>query len=252
MSEDGEARLHFDRIAPMYARPDYPPELFEQLAAWGIVLDGRQVLELGPGSGQATKALLARGVAHIDAVELGSRLAQELRACLPDARLHLCVGDAHAVPLPEQAYDLGVAATSFHWLDAARMMPRLAAAIRPRGWLCVWWTEYGDADVITPFRTGLKRIEQRYGLHKPGPPASLSADDRLSELMQGGLFHHPHHQVFRWSLRMTSAQVHGLFSTFSNFGPHPDALTQIAQLVDDLGGTVTEHYVTVLYAVRRA
>ena len=253
MSADGDAYVHFDRVAGSYgsARPDYPPALFDQLQAWGVLQAGSRVLELGPGGGQATRGLLARGVERIDALEIGAALAGELSARLPDSRLHVWHGDAHTVSLPARAYDLCVAATSFHWLDAALMLPRLAAATRPAGWLAVWWTEFGDPDVNTPFRSWLDRLTRQWGMHIPGPPASLHVEHRLEELTSGGLFERPQHALFRWSVQMTSAQLYALFSTFSNFADRSDELAQIARAVDDLGGTITEHYLTALYAVQR-
>ncbi|THF83920.1 class I SAM-dependent methyltransferase [Deinococcus sp. KSM4-11] len=251
---DRPRHLHFDRVATLYsaARPGYPPALFDQLRAWGALRADSRVLELGPGSGQATQDLLDRGVRRIDALEVGTALARELQKRLPDPRLHVWVGDAHDLPLPEGAYDLCVAATSFHWLDAERMMPRLAAALRPGGWLAVWWTEFGDPDIHTPFRVGLDRLTRQWGMHHPDPPRSLHREDRVAELTQGGVFGNPRHALFRWSQQMTTDQVRALFATFPNFADRPDELAQIARLVDDQGGTTSEHYLTVLYAVQRA
>ncbi|MER7177384.1 SAM-dependent methyltransferase, partial [Streptomyces mesophilus] len=52
--------LSFDAVAAQYAtaRPDYPPELFETLEELtGTPLDGRRVLDVGAGTGIASRLL---------------------------------------------------------------------------------------------------------------------------------------------------------------------------------------------------
>ena len=68
----------FDEIPNDYdARPDYPPEVFELLVEHAELGPGTRVLEIGPGTGQATLPMLALG-AHVTAVEPGARLARRL------------------------------------------------------------------------------------------------------------------------------------------------------------------------------
>ncbi|MCW2974924.1 MAG: methyltransferase, partial [Actinomycetia bacterium] len=68
-------RAPFDRVAELYdrARPTYPSDLIVDVAALGP-----RVLEIGPGTGQATRALAERG-AQVTAVELGKSLAELAR-----------------------------------------------------------------------------------------------------------------------------------------------------------------------------
>lgn len=245
--------LHFDAVAALYqaARPPYPPELYAQLEAWGALRPGVSVLELGPGTGQATGELLARGAGRIDAVELGESMAAHLRRTLPDPRLAVIVGDAHAVPLPARAYDLVVAATSFHWLDPAVMIPRLAHTTQPGGALAVWWTLFGDPEQITPFRSGLRQIEEAYGLVSDRGVAPLQTQERLAELQAGGFFENGRHDLFHWSVEMNTAQTMALFSTFPTWARAGSAVREVGELVDRLGDTVMDHFMTAVYAVWR-
>jgi 16S rRNA (adenine1518-N6/adenine1519-N6)-dimethyltransferase len=52
------------------------------------------ILEIGPGSGVLTKAIMAAGCARLDAVELDTRLKAELEPLAADLRLVLHWGDA--------------------------------------------------------------------------------------------------------------------------------------------------------------
>jgi 16S rRNA A1518/A1519 N6-dimethyltransferase RsmA/KsgA/DIM1 with predicted DNA glycosylase/AP lyase activity len=81
-------RAIFDEDAELYdrMRPDYPDDLFDDLAALAGLQRGSRVLELGCGTGQATLPLARRGFA-VTAIELGPRLAEVARRKLPRSRL---------------------------------------------------------------------------------------------------------------------------------------------------------------------
>ena len=75
-------RGSFDEDPDNYqaARPGYPRRVYEVLADYGL-RPGARVLEIGPGTGQVTRPLVAAG-ASVLAVELGGRLAARLRTNL--------------------------------------------------------------------------------------------------------------------------------------------------------------------------
>jgi hypothetical protein len=52
----------------------------------------------------------------------------------------------------------------------------------------------------------------------------------------------------RWRVDMSADEVRDLFSTFTGWSD--DDVEAAGRAVDDLGGRVTEHYVTVLYLCR--
>ena len=69
-TEPGEPRTSFNNVADIYhrIRPGYPPALFDDI--FGLLPARPHVLEVGPGTGQATRDLLARG-ATVRAIEIG-------------------------------------------------------------------------------------------------------------------------------------------------------------------------------------
>jgi SAM-dependent methyltransferase len=73
-------RAIFDEAAELYdrARPGYPAALFDDLAELTPLRPGSRVLEIGPGTGQATLPLAERGY-QVVAVELGADLAAVAR-----------------------------------------------------------------------------------------------------------------------------------------------------------------------------
>ncbi|SEK66360.1 class I SAM-dependent methyltransferase [Ruminococcus albus] len=75
-----EYRLCFDTIPEQFDkwRIHYSPELFEHIIAKTGIGRGTKVLELGPGTGQATEPILATGCDYT-AIELGENFAEMLR-----------------------------------------------------------------------------------------------------------------------------------------------------------------------------
>ena len=130
-------------------RPGYPEGVYALLRDVCALGAGSRVLEIGPGTGQATGALLEHGAA-VTAVELGAALADRLQAKFPGRALDVRVGAFETVELPASAFDLVVAATSFHWVPTEPGLQRCAAVLRPGGWLALWWTSFGDPDSPRP------------------------------------------------------------------------------------------------------
>jgi 16S rRNA A1518/A1519 N6-dimethyltransferase RsmA/KsgA/DIM1 with predicted DNA glycosylase/AP lyase activity len=70
--------------------------MFEDLFA--LLPAHPHVIEVGPGTGQATRDLLAYG-ATVHAIEIGPAMAGKLREVLPNSSLTVTVGDFEHVPI---------------------------------------------------------------------------------------------------------------------------------------------------------
>ena len=79
MTRPTDPRLSFDAAVAIYdeIRPRYPEAMFDDL--FRLLLPGPVVLEVGPGTGQATRDLLDRG-AVVHAVEIGPAMAAKALA----------------------------------------------------------------------------------------------------------------------------------------------------------------------------
>ena len=114
-----ENRVLFDTVAELYdrARPTYPDALFDDIVALSRLAAGGRVLEIGCGTGQATRPMAERGY-RITAVELGPNLAAVARRNLAAFPLvDVQVGAFEEWPLPPEPYDLVYSVSAFHWLD---------------------------------------------------------------------------------------------------------------------------------------
>jgi SAM-dependent methyltransferase len=240
--------MHFERMAPEYAssRPPYPPSLYQVLEAEGVIGPGTRVLEIGAGAGLATRELVRAG-SEVVAIEPGRELASLLESDVPGASVILAhLEDAD---LPDSAFDSVVAATSMHWVDLSIGLPRLHAALRPRGWLAVWRHRFGDDSVYTEFR---RRVAQIVAERTGRGVGERRADDRptMDELAAGAWFEPVRTENWRWSIELDTEQVHRLFRTFSDW--NDTEVEAVARAADELGGVVTEHYQSVLHLLKRA
>jgi SAM-dependent methyltransferase len=228
-----------------FARPPYPRVLFEVLKAERVIGPGLKVLEVGAGSGQATRELVASG-SQVVALEPGHDLAALLEKEVPDATvMRSRLEDA---ALPDAAFDSAVAATSMHWVDLSFGLPRLHAAMHPGGSLAVFRNVFGDADVRTEFRDRVQQIVER----RPGRGSEPQSEPKptMGELATGGLFLPVRSERWRWAIVLTSAQVTRLFRTFSDWSEQE--VQDAGAAADACGGRVTEHYQSVLHLLRRA
>src|SRR5436190_17398227 len=128
---------HFEQMANEYvsARPRYPDAVYEVLVAERVIGPGRQVLEVGAGSGLATLELVSSG-SEVVALEPGQDLAALLKRRVPG--VSVLQGRLEDVALPDAGFDSAVAATSLHWVDLSVGLPRLHASLRPGGALAVF------------------------------------------------------------------------------------------------------------------
>ena len=127
----------FNEVPELYdrVRPTYPDELFADLVAITGIHDGSSVLEVGCGTGQATRSLAALGVS-VTAVEPGADMAAL-------ARQRLGGFDNVAVETStfedwddrSRSFDLLLAAASWHWVDPAVGWPKAHRVLRPSGWM---------------------------------------------------------------------------------------------------------------------
>ena len=147
-ASDEDHALSYGAIAEVYdwARPTYPDELFAHIAAR---LPGRRVLEVGAGSGIATRGLLARGL-EVTCVEPVPEMAALLvsRAATPlRVQVEVATFESAAVATVASvggnggngAFDGLVSAQAWHWADPATRMDRAASLLHPGGFLGLFW-----------------------------------------------------------------------------------------------------------------
>ncbi|MEE4544402.1 methyltransferase domain-containing protein [Streptomyces sp. V4-01] len=129
----------FNEIPELYdlVRPGYPDALFTDLSALTGVDAGSSVLEVGCGTGQATRSLAALGCA-VTAVEPGAGMAALARERTAGfSRVQVETSAFETWDDRGRRFDALVAASSWHWVDPSAGWPRAHAVLRPGGWLAL-------------------------------------------------------------------------------------------------------------------
>ncbi len=251
-------RAIFDEDADLYARarPGYPEELIRDLSATASLGPGSRVLELGPGTGQATAALLDLGV-HVTAIELGANLARVLERDLGSERLDVAVSSFEDWTLPREPFDGVVAFTSWHWIDPAIRTLKAAASLSHGGALATVTTTHvrgGTAE----FFDAVQGCYERWDPATPPGLRTVPADEipaDRDEVDDSALFSPAIRRRYERDVRYTTAEYVALLSTYSGHRALPTEsrnglLACIANLIDsDHQGSITKRY---LYELRVA
>jgi SAM-dependent methyltransferase len=129
----------FDAVADEYhrARPSYPAGIYDTLEEELGGISGALAVDMGAGTGIASRQLLARG-ANVVALDLAERMLCHARASSPTPAL--VRADGSRIPLRRSCADLACFAQSWHWFDVEATAPELVRILRPRGVWAAWWS----------------------------------------------------------------------------------------------------------------
>jgi len=150
------------------------PEFQERAAEATAGVAARNVLELGIGTGETTRRVLALHPARLTAIDSSPEMLERAREAYPDADLRLSRLED---PLPEGPFDLVFSALAVHHLDAAGkrdLFRRVAGVVAPGG-------RFVLADVVVPDREEDQQIEIDWVMDLPD-----RADDQLEWLREAG------------------------------------------------------------------
>lgn len=129
----------FDEVADEYdrARPMYPDALVDRACEVAGLQSGDPVLEIGCGTGQLTRSLLARGL-RVTAVEPGGNLirlaGQNLRGAGAVELVNARFEDA---ALPRGHFLAVFSASAVHWVDPAVGWRKIAGVLADGGTLAL-------------------------------------------------------------------------------------------------------------------
>lgn len=237
-----DVRLSFDRAADAYdrVRPSYPAALFDAL--FELLPTEPRIVEVGPGTGQATRDLLDRG-AWVHAVEIGPAMAARLRANLASDRLRVTVGDFEVVDLTPGAANAVFSATAYHWVSAEAQTSRPAELLQRSGVLTIVDLIQVDSPDDAGFFAASQPVYERYGQGHTGPAAptrenadpairrALEADPRFDAVAVRG---------YDWNQNYSAADYRQLMLSYSG----TQMMDESARLglLDDIEAFILDEY----------
>ena len=136
---DHDLGLVFDEVPALYdrVRPAYPEELFSDLVALTGLNKKSTVLEVGIGTGQATRSL-AGHAGTVTAIEPGPGMVTVARQRLaPYDNVEIEMATFEEWDDQGRRFDVVVASSSWHWVDPSIRWPKAHRVLRPEGWMAV-------------------------------------------------------------------------------------------------------------------
>jgi SAM-dependent methyltransferase len=213
-----ERALSFGRVASAYERfrPGYPDRLVDEVLRYA----GRPVhtaLEIGAGTGKATRAFAARGIA-VTATDPDAAMLAELRKHVAPT---VSTIQAAFEGLPDgSTYDLVFAAAAMHWTEPSHRWSRVSALLNADG---VFASFGGQLHLDDPaVEEAVRSVERRYlaedGVPSPdGTPENSPMQWPGTELERSGLFTDVRQTQIERRVVMSAGEYIGHLSTVSAY-----------------------------------
>lgn len=242
------------------ARPDYPPWIFDELTETQALFPGAATVEIGAGSGLATRHLIERGAEPLTLIEPDVRFARMLASAAQQLTACTVVHDTfEEASLPDDGFDLAVAATSFHWIDQDFGLRKLRRVLKSGGTAALIWNVFHDPDRYDAFHHATNALLAPLAVSPSGAPNSLPfALDRHAREADARCagFTTISYSESRWSFALETEQIGKLYEGFSQIqrldgASRAKVLDELKRIADEqFGGVVERHVVSCLYRLQ--
>jgi SAM-dependent methyltransferase len=252
-----QSRFGEDADAYDRTRPIAPAAVFDELVRLAGLWPGASAVEIGPGTGQATRPLAERGLEMV-AVEIDDRLAARAAENLAD----LPGVTVRAVSFEQwdpgdSRFDMVFACNSFHWIDPDVRFTKPAVLLEPAGVLVVmstpvvvpveasrfWWDVQDDWEAV-----GAERLD-------PAAQQPDLVDDLVEPVRMCGLFDEPITRRYPFQRTVDAADYVANLSTQSGLkqlspSAQAELLERIRRRIESLGNHLTVHHLAVITIAR--
>ena len=240
------------------SRPDYPVWIFERLRDSGALVPGTSTLEVGPGTGRATRRLLEYGANPLTLIEPDERFAAMLESAIRESTadcrvMHQSFEDAE---LPANEFDLIAAATAFHWIEPISGLKKVRLLLKENGVAALFWNVLQDLDKEDRFHDATQSLLSPLAVSPSGSPKTvpyaLDRRSREADARASG-FKHVAHFESRWTLVLDTVQIGKLYEGFSHIQrldaqSRANLLAELMQVAEvQFNGAVERNVTSCLY-----
>ena len=168
--EQDEFRRVFDTIPEQFDkfRPRYSEKQFSYLIAETGIGLGKSVLEIGPGTGQATEPVLLTGCGY-HAIELGQHLYRKMKEKYgKHSNFNIVNDDFITHDFGDMKFDMIYSAATIQWIPEAVAYSKTFDLLKPGGTLAMMLTSSDYRSDNEPLYNKIQALYDRY--YKPDIP----------------------------------------------------------------------------------
>jgi SAM-dependent methyltransferase len=255
-----QLRATFEEVPELYdrARPTYPEEVFDDLVELAGLEAGDRVLEIGPGTGKATRPLAERGL-RVVGIELGPGLARVGAERLSGLDVDIVNANFETWEPETGEFAAVVAFTAFHWVDPELRYTKSARLLRARGALAVVDARHVLAEDADPF---WEAVQEDYDAVVPSkenrpPPPPEEVPSFEPEIDASGRFGAVTTRRYIWDVTYTADEYLAVLDTYSGHRSTPapqrsELYARIRRRIEERADPrVRKSYVAILDVARR-
>ncbi|MDQ0899502.1 class I SAM-dependent methyltransferase [Paenibacillus sp. V4I7] len=256
-----ERKNTFNEIAEEYDkyRPSYPEQLFTDIFEFAAIKEGDSILEIGCGTGQATKGFVELGFDNLTCIELGQNLAEFTREKFRNnPNVNIINSPFETWKSEKSSFDLAISGTAFHFIqpqeDGYRKVFDL---LSDEGSIAFFWTVHVPSydDVSNRIRESYKRYAPQLDDSK-NPTIEKIIDERSVLTLKDGLFKELEVKQYNCNHSYTANEYISLLNTNSRHRLIPEDVRfelfgEIIAAIEEHGGTLIKPQVVVLFHAKK-
>ena len=253
-----ERRNTFDLNPENYDRhrPGYAGELYREIFRYSGLDGSMRALEIGIGTGLATRPILEKGC-EVIAVEAGRNLAAYVSKKFEGfSNFRVVCADFEAFE-PEERFDLVYSATAFHWIAEEVGYPKVLRLLKPGGAAALFWNRPFAA---RPDDSTHRAIQQVYRKYRPDAQQPVEFSERDCQKTLDALKRHGFQNIechlFHRTRVMRAADYGRLLMTYSDHQAMGEEameslIAEVEAAINAHGGEIAIRDTMDLYLARR-
>jgi SAM-dependent methyltransferase len=259
-----QRRLVFGQVAELYdrSRPTYPAALIDDLIALSGVGATLRALEVGAGTGKATRLMGERGVGVVAIEPSPEMAAVARRTCAGYPGVEIVESDFETWDPRGERFRLLYSAQAWHWIDPATGYDRAREALAGGGCLAPFWNRpaWGQSPLRRALSDAYRATVPDMPTDGPLHPDNTGIVDEVEfreAIDAAGGFTDAEVRRYHWTLEYSAAGYADLLATLSETrllepGTRERLLTAVRDTIAGHGGRLEMAMETVLGLARVA
>lgn len=254
-----DLRYKFDEDVDNYDkwRPKYTTALFNEIICRSSLGRGKEALEIGIGTGQATLPILLSGC-KVTAIDIGERLVEYSRRKFERwSSFNVINIGFEDYEKKCNTYDLIYSATAFHWIKEDIGFNKIYRLLKPGGSVALFWNHPFVNREDEPLHSEIQRQYFRIHHHKISPVEfNESKCNRYKKLLNDYGFINISSTIYRDIRRLNADEYVSLLNTYSDhraIGKRKKKIleSEIARLINKHGGELSIYDTMDLYIANK-